>query len=241
MSSESAVNINNDEIITCRLTRWYLRRIGLLTAAIFAMGCYFLYDGQWGYPKKNKIEEQKEWYTAEVIGAFKEAQSQGDNAAAEWMREARKKGWVVDPNLTQPQWIDYAAPRGWAAEPKKYTAEEIQQQFWIGWAMVAAAAIMGALLALNRNKTLVGHADHMILPNGRTVRFADAFKVDTRKWDSKGLAYVYSREPGDKSTHKATIDDLKYHPAEQVLKRLLSQFQGELIAPAKEATPSKTT
>lgn len=240
MSSESAVDPSNNEIITCRLTSWYVRRVGLLAAAVLAMGCYFLYDGRWGYPKKNKIAEQKEWYVAEVVGSYKEAASQGNNAVAQWLTEARKKGWIVDPNLTQPQWHDYAAPRGWAAEPRKYTPAEIQQQFWIGWAMVAAAAIMGMMLVVNRNKTLVGHADRMILPNGKTVRFADAFKIDTRKWDNKGLAYVYSREPGRRSAHKATIDDLKFHPAEQVLKRLLSQFQGELIAPAPESKPTQT-
>lgn len=239
MSSAPAANANNDQIITCRVTGWYLRRTGLLVAAVFAMGCYFLYDGQWGYPKKNKIAETKEWYASEVIGGYRAALSQGDTATAEWMTEARKKGWVVDSHLTQPSWTDYAGPRGWPGEPKKYTPAEIQQQFWIGWGMIAAAAIMGVILVFNRKKTLVGHPDRMILPNGKTIRFADAFKVDTRKWDNKGLAYVYSRKPGQKSTQKSTIDDLKFHPADQVLKRLLSQFHGELIAPPQESNPNR--
>ena len=78
----------------------------------------------------------------------------------------------------------------------------------------------------------------MIMPNGAEVRFADVFRVDKRKWDNKGLAYVYHRSGG--AGKRAVVDDLKYDGAGRVLDRLLAQFNGELIEKVQDVNEDET-
>lgn len=217
------------DTITCHVTSWYYRRMGLLAAMFLGMGLFFFYDGKVGYPKKNAVAAKKVWFEETVLKSYDDAQSAGEAAVTAWLKDARERGWIVNPNLQQPRWDDYAAPHDWPSDPKKYSPEEIEQQFYWGAAMIVGAAIAGLLVLLNHNKVLVGHRSDMKMPNGTTVAFADVFKVDKRKWDNKGLATVYYREGGSGAERKAVVDDLKFHGADRVLKRLLEGFSGELI------------
>lgn len=235
MSDEPVAQQGEEGVITCRVTRWYYRRMGLMTAMFIGMGLYFFYDGMWGYGKKNEVAEKKEWFEQEVVGTpekegtFEAAKAEGEEAAKAWVLSAREKGWIISKNLQEPRWDDYAAPHGWESNPKKYSQDEIDQQFWWGGAVFIAGLFTGFLLLFNRNKIFVGHADHMIMPNGSTVKFSNVFKIDKRKWDNKGLAYAYHRESEDGQVQKAVIDDLKFGGADKVLTRLLNNFEGELI------------
>jgi hypothetical protein len=60
------------------------------------------------------------------------------------------------------------------------------------------------------------------------VFYAEAFRVDKRLWDNKGLAYVWHRPAGG-GENRVVIDDLKYDGAGRVLDRLMTRFKGELI------------
>ena len=98
---------------------------------------------------------------------------------------------------------------------------------------------------LDRGKKLTGYPDRMVMPNGVEVRYDEAFRVDKRKWDQKGLAYVDYRREGREA--RVVVDDLKYDRAVRVLDRLLARFQGELIEkvaepeePEEEAGPGGT-
>ncbi|MCW0216784.1 MAG: hypothetical protein OJI67_00550, partial [Prosthecobacter sp.] len=64
---------------------------------------------------------------------------------------------------------------------------------------------------------------------GLTIHFSQVFRVDKRKWDNKGLAYVWYRETAEAPEKKALIDDLKFDGAGKILARLLTHFKGELI------------
>lgn len=217
--------------IVCRVTAWYYRRMGLLAAMFLGMGLYFFYDGKIGYPKENVAAERKAQFEREVIGGpngYEAATNGGEEFTAEWVKMAREKGWIVSPALNEPRWADYAAPRSWPENPKHHSEDEIRQQFYWGAAMLLGAAIAGALVLRNHNKVLIGHADHMVVPNGVRVRYDDVFRVDKRKWDNKGLAQVHYRE-GEGRVRRVTIDDLMFGGAEKVLNRLLSSFKGELI------------
>lgn len=221
-----------NEIIVCRVTNWYYRRMGLLAAMFLGMGLYFFYDGRIGYVKDNEVAAKKEWFEKEVIegpDGYEAAKLQGEEFTQEWVKMARERGWIVSAALQEPRWNDYAAPHGWAENPKKHSADEIEQQYYWGGAMIFGAAITGLLVLLSHNKVLTGHADHMVMPNGSSVRFADVTKVDKRKWDNKGLAYAYHRAGNGSAARRVIIDDLKFHGAGRVLDRLLSQFSGELI------------
>ena len=61
-------------------------------------------------------------------------------------------------------------------------------------------------------------------------------RIDKRKWESKGLAYVYY-EDQDGGMKKAKVDGMVYGqfreedgaPAERLFRRILQNFSGELI------------
>jgi hypothetical protein len=248
MSETSPPNVETD-VIECHVTRWYYRRMGLLTAMFIGMGLYFIYDGKWGYPKKNEIAERKEWFEREVVGtgtppaagSYEEAKAKGPDAVTQWMAEARAQQWVISSQMQEPRWDDFAAPHGWASDPKKYSDEEIEQQFWWGGAVLVGGLITGVLLLLNRNKTFVGHPGHMVMPNGTEVSYDSVFKIDKRKWDNKGLAYAFYRASEGGPSRKAVIDDLKFGGADKILTRLMDNFSGELIEKVQEPEETETT
>jgi hypothetical protein len=225
--------------------------MGLMALMCLGMGLYFIYDGSVGYPKENKIAAQKEWYEQEIIGgpkkadreieSYEEARAQGEEITAAWLKMAREKAWVINPDLKEPRWADYAAAHGWAENPKYNSPEKIREQYYFGGALVFAALVAGLQILRNRNKVLTGHADHMITPDGAQVRYDQVFRVDKRKWEHKGLAYVHYREAEGAPTRRVAIDDLMYGGAGKVLKRLLSQFKGELIekVPDEESVETK--
>lgn len=213
------------EIIICRVTPWFYRRMGILAAMLLFLGAYFLYDGKIGYRKDNAIAEEKVMFDRDFLKSFDDAKNSG--RLDEWIAKARADGKPSGENGEPPKWASYAAQRGWPEQPKKHGEEEIFQQFEWGGAMLLLALVVIVNVLLNRRKELTGHEQHMIMPNGAEVRFADVFRVDKRKWDNKGLAYVYHRSGG--AGRRAIVDDLKYDGAGRVLDRLLAQFSGELI------------
>jgi hypothetical protein len=73
-------------------------------------------------------------------------------------------------------------------------------------------------------------ADHeaFYTTKGRRVPFEAIYRLDKRKWDNKGLAYLYYEDEKDRR-QKAVIDDLKFQGADRVLNRILAVFDGELV------------
>lgn len=213
--------------IICRVTPWYFRRMAILGGMLFLMGCYFIYDGAVGYPKKNERAEVQQWFEKELLGGYDEAKAAG--RLSQWMKEAEAKGWPAGENGEPPKWAAYAAERGWPEKNEKYTDKEIEEQFWWGGGTLIGALVVGVLVLLNRNKVLVGRAGAFVTPEGAEVKHGDVFKVDTRKWAQKGLAYAWYRPGGEGAVKKAVIDDLKFGGAEGILTALLANFSGELI------------
>jgi hypothetical protein len=213
------------EITVCRVTPWFYRRMGILAAMLLFMGGYFIYDGKVGYRKDNAIADEKVRFETEDLKSFDEARGAG--RLDEWVAQARAAGRPAGENGEPPKWATFAAQHGWPEQPKRHPEEEIFQQFEWGGGMLVLALLVIAKVLLDRGKKLTGHAEHMIMPDGAEVRFADVFKVDKRKWDHKGLAYVHHRTGG--TERRAVVDDLKYDGAGRVLERLLTRFKGELI------------
>ncbi|HCN27408.1 MAG TPA: hypothetical protein DIT64_01180 [Verrucomicrobiales bacterium] len=223
---EAAAPPTSEEVIVCRVTRWYFRRMGILAGMLFLMGMYFLYDGKYGYPAANKVAEEKEWFEQVLLKSYDEAKAAG--ALEAWAAGAAAKGWPAGKNGEPPRWISHAAAKGWPEKPHKYTDREIVEQFWWGGATLCAALAVAVVLLLNRKKTLRAESGHWITPEGATVRYADVFRVDKRPWDQKGLAYAWHKDAAGREK-RAVIDDLKYQGAARVLERILAGFKGELI------------
>lgn len=222
----------NDDIIICRVTAWYYRRMALLAALMLVMGLYFLYDGIKGYPSENKIAVEKQHFES-VQREYDEAKTKGDDTLKIWIASAKEKGFVHDLE-SPPRWDAYAAERNWPSNPELHGAESIAQQFQFSYALLIGTGICGALVLLNLNKKFTGCADHMVMPDGKVVLFSDVFKVDKRKWDDKGLAYAYHRSAAGAPEQRVILDDLKFGGAGKVLARLMDNFRGELIEKVKD-------
>lgn len=186
--------------ITCHTTRWYTRRRILMIVLFLGFSGWFFRDWKWAYPKERAVYDE---YWPE----YQKMLSEG--------REG--------------EWIDVAKEKGWPEKPvEKNYDRKIAEQLYFGILTgVGGLALLVAFLR-NRKRTLEADDVSFTTPDGRRVPFASAFRIDKRKWDHKGLAYVYYRDESGAS-RKAVIDDLIFGGAGAILDRLLSRFQGELI------------
>jgi hypothetical protein len=218
--------------IECVITPWYLKRIAILSAMFALMGTWFYKDGAYTWPEENSMAAAREAYSKDVLDSYDAAVKDGSLAAWTEAAKARDVKFTAD-GLPTP-WAGIAAANGWPEKPKSRTPTEINQQFW--WSGAMGILLLGTLVhwLLNRNKKLIGEADHLITPEGQRVNHADAYRIDKRNWDVKALAYVHYKPGGQGSSKKAVIDDLKYHEAGRVLDQLLANFHGEIIEKAAE-------
>lgn len=213
--------------IVCRVTRWYFRRMGMLAGLFLVFGLVFLYDGIWGYPKSAALARNKERFEKEFLPSFDKAKAEG--RLEQWIAQAKAQGMPTGMDGEPPKWVSYAAQNGWEESPKLYSEREIAEQFTFAYGCFGGAVIVGIILLVNRGKVLRAEADHWVTPEGKRIHFADVFRVDKRKWEHKGLAYAWYKEPNGGAEKKAVIDDLKFGGADKVLERLLARFNGELI------------
>jgi hypothetical protein len=224
--------IAKEEVIECRVTPWYFKRMGMLAAMLIVFAGLFFYDGIWGYAAKNEKAAMKERFEEEVLKGYDRAKS--ENTLDAWRAEMIEKRWPVDINGQPPKWMSYAAEHGIDEKPKRYSDKEIAEQFWWGGTMGLGSLIVGVLVFLNRSKMLKGYAEHWVTPEGKEVLYTDVFRVDKRKWDNKGLAYAFHRGADGVKEVREVIDDLKFAGADRVLERLLARFRGELIEKVME-------
>lgn len=219
------------DTIVCPLFPWYSRlnyRFSGLAAMLLVFGLWFFIDGTWRYRTENTQVAQRDAYMKQVEVA-KDA-----GALDAWIEQQKSEGLKVSTtldtkasNIADILWASHAAQRGWPEKPKLHSEEEIAEQLHLANGMFIGLTALLIYVFLLRNRQLVGHADHLITPNGKRMAYADAFRIDKRKWDKQGLAYVFYREGA--AERKAVIDDLQYEGAGRVLEQLLAGFHGELI------------
>jgi hypothetical protein len=213
--------------IVCHVTPWYYKRMGLIAAMCAVFAILFFKDGAYSYPAEAIAADAWETYKTEVLDGYDAAKAKGDITA--WAADMKAKGYPLQQSGEPVKWANYAAEKGWPEKPEKRTPAEIQEQFYWGYAMVAVVLFCLVHVLLNRKKTLRALEDHFVTPEGQVVRYADAYRIDKRKWDIKALAYIYYKENGQGTERKATLDDLKYYEAGRVLDELMKHFKGEII------------
>ncbi len=204
---------SSSEELLCPTTSWYKNRRRGMVAMLLGFSLYFCYDWKIGYPEK-RLKYDAYWpeYQRLVVG---------EKDDKTWLTKAKDNGWPASPK--EEDW-DY----------------KIREQ--LIWAIGTGAVGIGLLVAYLRNKDRFMKADGSSLttPVGARVPFVSVRRIDKRKWDNKGLAYL-TYQDGD-AMKKAVIDDFIYEGAGKVLDRLLEQFQGELIdlerEPAAAAKPA---
>jgi hypothetical protein len=210
--------------LVCSVTPWYFKRMAMMGGLLAFFALWFYKDGKWSWP-----EERRQ---AEVLTDYRRLRDDYEKAKTEgrldaWTAETKKKEYPLGEDGLLIKTGLYAAQHNWPEDPKLRTPEEIYQQFYYAAGAGIGALVVAILVLRSRNKKLVGEIDHFLTPEGETVRFADVFRVDKRKWDNKGLAYIgYHSAKGDRT---AVIDDLKYGGADKVLDRIINAFSGELI------------
>ena len=118
-------------------------------------------------------------------------------------------------------WKLYAADNGLPSKEPHFhgKGDIIEQYVFGGLCAVAGLSVLGIML-LNRNRTITADATAYYPKPDVKVPFDDIFRIDTRKWRRKGLAYAFYNTPtGDEN--KASVDDLKFVGAQKILDRML--------------------
>lgn len=179
----------------------------------------------------------------EVFAAFEA----GGVIGANWQDYASLKGIPVDPKAddqvnikrayeaagTKREWATYALTKKWASGEIKYHDKgSINEQKFIAGLLIGGSVLVLLTFLRNRNRRITSDSDSYTDEKGRRIAFADIFRIDKRKWDNKGLAYAFFRADG--AEKKATLDDLKYIGAGEILERILNNFQGELLERVKD-------
>ena len=232
---DSAALEDEVDIIECKVTPWFYRRRALFAGMYLIAALLFFKDGIWGYPKENEMAARKEWFEKEVLQGYDKAVAEGTQP--EWSTQAKANHYPVNDQGAPLKWAAYAAAQGWPEKPKHYTQGDITQQYYWGAAGALALLVVVVNTLYHSRRKLVGAASYLIAPSGAKVTYVDAFKVDKRPWDIKGLAYVHYRLGGSGAEKKLKIDDLMYDGAGKVLDRLLAQFKGELIEKVPDEAP----
>ena len=138
-----------------------------------------------------------------------------------------------------PGWKKFSNSDGrkWAEKSDKSlkTEGKIKEQLYIG--VFCSLLFVGALFFFLRTTGRSMRVDEAgyTPPGGKLIPFGDMKRIDARKWDTKGLAYVFYEQGG--SEKKAKIDGMVYgqfkkeegEPAQKLYERILSNFKGELI------------
>ena len=119
--------------------------------------------------------------------------------------------------------------KGWSdSEPKYHNSREILAQIIIGSILLLSSLYVLVLTLINRGRSIGSDEVSFTTEKGLVIDFKTINKIDTRKWNKKGLAYVfYVNDKGLPS--KTVIDDLKYKGADEILERIKNEFTGELV------------
>tara|TARA_B110000014_G_C20126198_1_gene600178 strand:+ start:7095 stop:8045 length:951 start_codon:yes stop_codon:yes gene_type:complete len=133
-----------------------------------------------------------------------------------------KRDWAVYGVVSSGQ-------QGWEVKnPKFHSASEIKGQIIIAFCLWVSAFCILINALINSRRVLIADADNLISEKGEIISFQSIYRIDTRKWAKKGLAYVFYDE-GDASKNRAVIDDLKFVGADLILDRMKDRISGEII------------
>lgn len=265
--------------IVCKPTRWFLFRAAVMILMFGVFAVMFYIDGSTGYRKKNEIFYLHQTFQ-KANSKFAEMNSSGSLNADEWKAYADKQTVdfgkdpsVLPANLKQPMpwpavlqdydqmkplqwnllWREYTKERGLPAVPveKPYDAGKIAEQWGVFIASSVLATAAAFILLRTIRRSFVVDDAGLVSQKGVRVPYADMRKLDLRKWETKGLAFL--DYDGSAGKGRVRIDGLTYggfkkeddEPAERLMRKLRSHFSGEIteyatVAP-DESKPGDTT
>lgn len=252
----------NDSIV-CKPTPWFLFRalVMLLMFGVFAV--LFYLDGSTGYRKKNEVFYLYKTFQS-ANNEFNEMNSGGELTPEEWKTHAEKQevrfpedSSILPDTLKLPMawpeilhdyermkplqwnklWLEYSKERGFPASPSEepYDARKIGEQWVVFWICLTLAVGAAFILLRTLRRSISADSEGITTQQGRRVPYPDLKKLDLRKWETKGLAFIdYS---GTSGTGRIRIDGLTYggfkkendEPAERLMSLIRSHFSGEIL------------
>jgi len=197
------------------------------------------------YAVKTKIDQAEPAAGAENHDLFKSF-SAGAVEEATWKEYAEANGLSVDPVQDNAgeraikvmkafdeggkprEWTLYAEEKDWPEKTHFYSASDISQQIYFGSACGIGGIAVLIVMLLNRKRAVSADGEAYFPKPNKRVPYEKVFKIDTRKWRRKGLAYAYYKDESGEEK-KAVLDDLKYVGSQEILDRMVGSFEGELI------------
>lgn len=266
------------ERIVCKPTPWFLLRAVAMLLMFGIFAAMFYRDGSRGYREENlayylhqafkKAREDfgaKKDFTASEWRAYAEKQTvplpedrsvlpAGTPVPMPWpavlQDPERMKAALAEQE--SKLFDDYRGVQNIQKEApeKPFDARKIHEQWVVFWVCLALAigTLFVLLRTIRRSISVDGEALYPV--DGGRVPFADLVRLDLRKWETKGIAFVWAKREGE--DRKIRIDGLTYggfkkeqdEPAEALMRRLRENFRGEIIEfvsedaePARPAPP----
>lgn len=262
--------MSDSPAIVCKPTRWFLFRAAVMILMFGVFAVMFYIDGSTGYRKKNETFFLHQTFQ-KANSKFAEINSGGSLNADEWKAYADKQSvdfgddpTILPADLKQPMpwptvlrdyekmkplqwnllWREYTKERGMPAAPeeKAFTAHKINEQ-WGVFAISSVLALAAAFILLRTmRRSIVVDDVGIVSQKGVRVPYADMRKLDLRKWETKGLAFL--DYDGGAGKGRVRIDGLTYggfkkeddEPAERLMRKLRSRFSGEITEYAAVAS-----
>jgi len=137
-------------------------------------------------------------------------------------------------------WEQFTDRKGWSIKSEKghKSKAKIQEQF--NWSVGTGVVFLVILFFFLRTmmRRMVFHEGVFTAPNGKEISVDSIYKIDQRKWKTKGLATIYYKDEKG-SEQKSRVDGMVYgqfqeeenpdHNAEKLYQALVAGFEGEII------------
>ncbi|MES2440832.1 MAG: hypothetical protein V4584_17330 [Verrucomicrobiota bacterium] len=254
--------MSSAETIVCKPTPWFLLRAVVMLLMFGTFAVLFYLDGSSGYRKKN--ESYYLHKTFQIANEdFSKMNTGGTLGPEEWKNHAAKQSvafpedrsilpagiklpmpWPailhdferMKPLQWNTLWREYTKERGLNSSPPEepYDAQKIKEQ-WVVFVVCAALALVAAFFLLRTvRRSISADPEAVVTQQGKRIPYADLKKLDLRKWETKGLAFIDYDGPSGKG--KIRIDGLTYggfkkendEPAERLMRQIRSRFSGEI-------------
>ena len=243
--------------------------------SVFAI--LFYKDGSTGYREKNAVFYLHKTFQQAQL-EFSELQAKGGLTSEKWKAYAETQTVsfpedesVLPADIKLPMkwpevltdyakmkplkwnllWREYTKERGMNAAPPDHSfdAGKIREQWIVFWICGALALVALFFLIRTLGRKISADGDGLTNQSGKRVPYSAMKRLDLRKWDTKGLAFIeYSDGSGSQKTR---IDGLTYggfkkekgEPAEKLMQLIRSKFSGEILeyAPvAAKESPQQT-
>lgn len=262
------------ERIVCKPTPWFLLRAALMLAMFGVFTVLFYMDGKTGYREKNLsyyVWQGFDQATKEFAAKQDEVtpESWKNHAATRTMPLPedlsilpagtpspmpwppvlhdfeRMKAALGNPRLI---FDEYRLEAGITVDAPEhpYDAGKISEQWVVFWICLVLTLVTAFVLVRTLGRSMVLDETGFQPAGGPKVPFENLFRLDLRKWDTKGLAYAWAKMPSG-GERRLRIDGLTYggfkkeqgEPAEVLMRRLRERFSGEIVEYVTEGeTPS---